>query len=56
MEASFINWILLLTIDQLKEIVGKPSMVLGSVLESVEEGSAILYKESYGVILGVAPW
>jgi acyl-CoA reductase-like NAD-dependent aldehyde dehydrogenase len=45
-EASFIDWILPLTIDQLKEVAGKTSMVLGSILESAEEGrSAILYKE-----------
>jgi hypothetical protein len=55
-EASFIDWILPLTVDQLKEVAEKTSMVLGSVLESAEEGrSAILYKEPYGVIFGIAP-
>jgi acyl-CoA reductase-like NAD-dependent aldehyde dehydrogenase len=56
-EASFIDWILPLTIDQLEEVASKTTMVLGSVPESAEEGrSAILYKEPYGVILGIAPW
>jgi acyl-CoA reductase-like NAD-dependent aldehyde dehydrogenase len=55
-EASFIDWILPLTIDQLKEVAGKTSMIIGSVPESAEEGrNVIIYKEPYGVILGIAP-
>jgi acyl-CoA reductase-like NAD-dependent aldehyde dehydrogenase len=55
--ASFMDWILSLIIDQLKKAAGKTSMILGSMPKSAEEGRrAILYKEPYEVILGIAPW
>jgi acyl-CoA reductase-like NAD-dependent aldehyde dehydrogenase len=56
-EDTFIDWILPLTIDQLKEVGGKCSSIIGTTPISSEEGrTAIVVKEPYGVILGIAPW
>ena len=53
----FMDWILKLTVDNLKEVAGKCSAVLGSIPHSDEEGrGAFVLKEPYGVILGIAPW
>ena len=56
-EDLFMDWILKLTVDNLKEVAGKCSAVLGSIPASSEEGrGALVLKEPYGVILGIAPW
>ena len=44
-------------IDACKDIAGLIATVQGSVPTVAEEGSsAIVYKEPYGVVLGIAPW
>ena len=54
---GFMNWILNLTVDYLKEVAGKCSMVIGSFPTSSDNGrAALLIKEPYGVVLGIAPW
>lgn len=56
-ERLFIEWILKLTIENLKEVAGKCSLVQGNIPSSDEEGrAALVFKEPYGVILGIAPW
>ena len=53
----FMDWILKLTVDNLKEVAGKCSAVVGSIPHSDEVGrGAFVLKEPYGVILGIAPW
>ena len=53
----FMEWILKLTVDNLKEVAGKCSLVAGSFQASSDEGrAALVLKEPYGVILGIAPW
>ncbi|ETN40990.1 uncharacterized protein HMPREF1541_02922 [Cyphellophora europaea CBS 101466] len=56
-DPNFVEWILNLTVDNLKEVAGKCSATGGSVAFSTFEGREALYlKEPYGVILGIAPW
>ena len=56
-EDLFMDWILKLTEDNLKEVAGKCSSVLGTIPASDQEGrGAFVLKEPYGVILGIAPW
>lgn len=56
-DPRFVEWILNLTVDNLKEVAGKCSAVVGSIPFSTEEGrGAFVLKEPYGVILGIAPW
>ena len=46
-----------LSIDMLKDVAGRISSIKGEAPILGEEGtSAIVYKEPYGVILGIAPW
>ena len=53
----FMEWILKLTVDNLKEVAGKCSLVAGSFPASSDEGrAALVLKEPYGVVLGIAPW
>ncbi|KAN0117903.1 aldehyde dehydrogenase [Hyaloscypha variabilis] len=53
----FMEWILKLTVDNLKEVAGKCSLIAGSFPASSDEGrAALVLKEPYGVILGIAPW
>lgn len=52
-----IDWILPLTVDQLKEVGGKCSSIQGTIPISSDEGrSVMVVKEPYGVTLGIAPW
>ena len=45
------------TIDACKSLAGLSTFLAGSVPTVAEEGqSAIVYKEPYGVVLGIAPW
>lgn len=56
-DPTFIKWILGLTIDNLKEVAGKTPLVAGSFPPSEDHGrAAIVTKEPYGVVLGIAPW
>jgi acyl-CoA reductase-like NAD-dependent aldehyde dehydrogenase len=56
-DPSFIDWILPLTIDNLKEAAGKCSLVQETIPACSEDGrSALVLREPYGVILGIAPW
>ena len=56
-DPKFVEWILNLTVDNLKEVAGKCSAVMGSIPFSTEDGrGAFVLKEPYGVILGIAPW
>lgn len=56
-DPKFIDWILPLTVEQLKDVAGKVTSIQGAVPATSEEGrSAIVYKEPYGVVLGIAPW
>ena len=44
-------------IEMLRDCAGRISTICGSVPECADEGtSAIVYKEPYGVVLGIAPW
>ena len=53
----FVGWILGLTVDNLKEVAGKTSLVAGSFPPSEVDGrGAVVIKEPYGVVLGIAPW
>lgn len=56
-DPNFVNWILPLTIENLKEVAGKCSMITGTYSQSTGEGrGALVLKEPYGVVLGIAPW
>jgi acyl-CoA reductase-like NAD-dependent aldehyde dehydrogenase len=56
-DATFMDWILKLTVDNLKEVAGKTGLVAGSFPPSSDEGrAALVLKEPYGVVLGIAPW
>ena len=56
-DEKFVDWILPLTVEQLKDVAGRVTSIQGSVPTISEEGrSVIVYKEPYGVILGIAPW
>jgi acyl-CoA reductase-like NAD-dependent aldehyde dehydrogenase len=56
-DPNFVQWILGLTVDNLKEVAGKTSFVAGTFPSSEDDGrGAIVIKEPYGVVLGIAPW
>jgi acyl-CoA reductase-like NAD-dependent aldehyde dehydrogenase len=56
-DPKFVDWILPLTVEQLKDVAGRVTSIQGAVPTTSEEGrSAIVYKEPYGVILGISPW
>jgi acyl-CoA reductase-like NAD-dependent aldehyde dehydrogenase len=46
-----------LTIEMLKDVAGRISGIMGSIPVCASEGtSALVLKEPFGVILGIAPW
>ena len=46
-----------LSVDMLKDVAGRISSIKGEAPILGEEGtSAIVFREPYGVILGIAPW
>jgi len=46
-----------IAIDACKDVAGLISTIQGSAPTVAEEGtSAVVYKEPYGVVLGIAPW
>ena len=56
-DPMFMHWILKSIVDNMKELAGKCSMVQGSILFSADEGrSALVLREPYGVVVGIAPW
>ncbi|KAJ5930860.1 hypothetical protein N7466_006353 [Penicillium verhagenii] len=56
-DPNFVNWILPLTIENLREVAGKCSMINGTYSQSTGESrGALILKEPYGVVLGIAPW
>jgi acyl-CoA reductase-like NAD-dependent aldehyde dehydrogenase len=56
-DEHFIDWILPLNVEQLKDVAGRITSIEGSVpLISEENRSAIVYREPYGVVLGISPW
>ena len=45
------------TADMLRDVAGRLSTVMGHIPTCEEEGtSALIMKEPYGVVLGIAPW
>lgn len=45
------------SIEQLRDVAGRIVTVTGNILVPGEEGkSALMYKEPYGVVFGIAPW
>lgn len=45
------------SIEQLRDVAGRIVTVNGNILVPGEEGkSALMYKEPYGVVFGIAPW
>jgi acyl-CoA reductase-like NAD-dependent aldehyde dehydrogenase len=43
--------------DMLRDVAGRLSAVMGHIPSCEEEGtSALIVKEPYGVVLGIAPW
>ena len=45
------------SIEQLRDLAGRISTVTGSIPVCGENGrSALMYKEPYGVVFGIAPW
>lgn len=50
-------FVLPLAIEMLRDIAGRISSVVGSVpVASAEGQSAMVWKEPYGVVLGIVPW
>ena len=46
-----------LSVEILRDVAGRITTVCGSAPTVAEEGkSAIVYKEPYGVVVGIAPW
>lgn len=43
------------TVEMLRDIAGRVATISGSI-PVTSEGGALIYKEPYGVILGIAPW
>ena len=45
------------SIEQLRDVAGRITTVTGSIPVCAQEGrSALMYKEPYGVVFGIAPW
>lgn len=45
------------SIEQLRDVAGRVVTVTGNIPVTGEEGrSALMYKEPYGVVFGIAPW
>lgn len=57
-EATMFEFIYAATVDACKEIAGLVSTVSRGVVPQVaaEGTSAVVYREPYGVVLGIAPW
>jgi acyl-CoA reductase-like NAD-dependent aldehyde dehydrogenase len=56
-QPDFAEFILMLGVNFLKDIAGKVSGIQASSPVLLEEGTgALVYKQPYGVVLGIAPW
>ena len=55
--AKSTNFNLPFSIEQLRDVGGRIVTVTGNIPVSRDDGrSALMYREPYGVILGIAPW
>ncbi|CAG8416557.1 unnamed protein product [Penicillium salamii] len=56
-QPDFAEFILMLGVNLLKDVAGKVSGIEAASPALVQEGtSALVYKQPYGVVLGIAPW
>lgn len=56
-EIEFSSWLAALTIEQLQDVAGRVSQIVGQVPILEKEGtSAMVVKEPYGVIFSISPW
>lgn len=56
-QAEFAEFILMLGVNLLKDVAGKVSGIEATSPTLVQEGTgALVYKQPYGVVLGIAPW
>jgi acyl-CoA reductase-like NAD-dependent aldehyde dehydrogenase len=56
-DSAFATFTVMLGVNLLKEYAGRISLIEGTVPTVAQEGqSAMVVKEPYGVILGIAPW
>jgi acyl-CoA reductase-like NAD-dependent aldehyde dehydrogenase len=56
-EAKFVEFNIQATISQIKDLAGRISGIQGSLPTVDAEGrSAMVLKEPYGVVFGIAPW
>lgn len=56
-QPDFAEFILMLGVNLLKDVAGKVSGIEATSPALVQEGtSALVYKQPYGVVLGIAPW
>ncbi|KAJ5881342.1 uncharacterized protein N7529_000014 [Penicillium soppii] len=54
---EFADFILMLGVNLLKDVAGKVSGIEATSPALVQEGTgALVYKQPYGVVLGIAPW
>lgn len=54
---QYIDFIFGLAIEQLRDTAGRISGIHGVAPELIDEGTqGIIYKQPYGVILGIGPW
>ena len=50
-------FVLPLAVSMMRDVAGRISTIVGSVNTTQDEGtSAMVWKEPYGVTLGIAPW
>lgn len=46
-----------LAAEMMRDVAGRTSTIMGSIPTCAEEGtSALVVKEPYGIVLGIAPW
>lgn len=56
-QAEFAEFILMLGVNLLKDVAGKISGIEATSPALSQEGtSALVFKQPYGVVLGIAPW
>ncbi len=54
---NFAQFNLMTTIENFRDIAGRPAMVMGAIPQTATAGqSAFVFKEPYGVNFGIAPW
>ena len=56
-EDGFIDWIINVTVEDIRGVASKTGNIAGSIPGSDHEGrNALILKDPYGVILSIAPW